>query len=378
VKVDYFAPLPPARTGVAAYAECLLEALRRRVDVTVGGRGGLALYQIGNNRLHWEIYQQALERQGVVLLHDAVLHHLLLGQLVEEEYVEEFVYNYGEWYRETAGRYWRERGGSAADARYFARPMLRRLCAGARLVVVHNAAAERAVREHAPEVKVLCLPHLFAAPRDHFYREIDLYREEVLGVPRGELLVGVLGHLRESKRVASVWEAVRALRRRGVAVRLLLQGECVGEDLARQVERMSAEGWVVRRGYLEEDEWWMQAHAVDVGVNLRWPTAGESSGITTRLMGIGRPVVVTRGLETAELPEVAVVKVDAGVAEREQLEWYLAWMAENVEARRAVGRHAAIHVAQFHRVEVVAERLAAAMEDLKRVAFSNRTMSLKE
>ena len=30
------------------------------------------------------------------------LHHLLLGKLSKEEYVEEFVFNYGEWLRDFA------------------------------------------------------------------------------------------------------------------------------------------------------------------------------------------------------------------------------------------------------------------------------------
>ena len=33
------------------------------------------------------------------MLHDAVLNHFFLGQLTEAAYVDEFVYNYGEWNR---------------------------------------------------------------------------------------------------------------------------------------------------------------------------------------------------------------------------------------------------------------------------------------
>ena len=41
---------------------------------------------------------------GVVVLHDAVLHHFFLGQLSEPDYVDEFVYNYGEWNRGPGAR----------------------------------------------------------------------------------------------------------------------------------------------------------------------------------------------------------------------------------------------------------------------------------
>jgi len=345
MSLGYYAPLPPASTGVAQYAEALL----RHLPAGLSGN----LYQVGNNGLHWEIYQRALREPGAVLLHDACLHHLLLGQLSQREYVEEFVYNYGEWFRQTAERFWAARGCSAADTRYFERPMLRRLAESARLVIVHNAAAKAQVRAHAPSARVEIVPHLFEPPRDHFYREIDEYREQVLGVPGDICLFAVLGYLRESKRLDTVLTVFDDLKRKGLPARLLVQGSFAGSELERavapRIEQM--------RGYLDEAEWWMQAHAIDVGVNLRWPLAGESSGIATRLMGIGKPVIMTRSGETEDIPDAAAIKIDSGLPEREQLAHYVTWLTLNVEARRAVGRHAAIHTGQFHRVEVVAKRI---------------------
>jgi hypothetical protein len=101
------------------------------------------LYHLGNNALHADIYQRALDRPGVIVLHDAVLHHFLLGQLDEALYADEFVYNYGEWHRPLARELWRGRAASGADARYFAFPMLRRVVESARATVVHNAEAAR-------------------------------------------------------------------------------------------------------------------------------------------------------------------------------------------------------------------------------------------
>jgi hypothetical protein len=75
-------------------------------------------------------------------------------------------------------------------------------------------------------------------------------------------------------------------------------------------------------------------------------------------MGIGKPVILTRSAETGEIPEVAAVQVDPGLAEQEQLQIYMAWLALNLDARRAVGRHAAIHTAQWHGAAEVARALA--------------------
>ena len=96
--VGFHAPLPPARTGVADYAAALLADLGGRGQVEIApARCDVALYHLGNNAQHAAIYRRALERPGVVVLHDAVLHHFLLGSLSRADYIEAFfsVVNWG-------------------------------------------------------------------------------------------------------------------------------------------------------------------------------------------------------------------------------------------------------------------------------------------
>src|SRR6185295_18852761 len=125
MKVGFFSPLPPAPTGVAEYAAALLPLLRSFGVVEIAPEEcDVALYHVGNNALHRDIYLRALRHPGVVVLHDAVLQHLLLGVLGANEYVEEFVYNYGEPCRDLGRQLWEQRARSGADVRYFARPML--------------------------------------------------------------------------------------------------------------------------------------------------------------------------------------------------------------------------------------------------------------
>ena len=82
MKVGFFSPLPPAPTGVSDYSAALLTALRKHGEVEVAASDAdVALYHVGNNLLHREIYDRALARPGVVVLHDAVLQHFFLGTL---------------------------------------------------------------------------------------------------------------------------------------------------------------------------------------------------------------------------------------------------------------------------------------------------------
>ncbi len=360
MKLALVSPMPPAASGVADYAAGLVEVLRRRVtvDVVDGVTAAYdnAIYQIGNNPLHWTAYRAAIEQPGVAVMHDAVLHHLLLGSLDEGGYVKEFVYNYGEWQRGLARLLWQGRSRSASDARYFEYPMLRRVVEASRAVVVHNPGARRMVEQAVVGARVVEIPHYFVPPR--LPREARETRDR-LGIKPHEVLIAAFGYLRESKRIASILKAVQGLRR----ARFLLVGRFVSEELERALEPRLESAGVIRRGYVPEDEFWRLAEAVDICVNLRWPTAGETSGIAIKMMGIGKPVLVTNSDEMAGLPESAVVRVDPGEAEIEMLAHYLRLLVDSEGMRRDIGRRAAAHIAKHHTLERAA---AAYLEAVSR------------
>jgi glycosyltransferase involved in cell wall biosynthesis len=353
VTVGFYSPLPPARTGVADYAEALLAGLRKLGSVEVEpARCDVALYHAGNNGLHREIYARALDRPGVVVLHDAVLHHFLLGQLDETSYVSEFVYNYGEWARGLARDLWRGRAASGADHRYFDYPMLRRLAERSRAIVVHNPAAARIVREHAPSARIVEIPHLFAPSALPSEADAIRYRQG-LGIPPDRFLFGVFGYLRESKRLMSVLDAFAAV---GPPASLLVAGEFVSRDLERAAAPLLDAPDIVRLPHLSEGEFWLAASAVDACINLRYPAAGETSGIAIRLMGIGKPVMVTESEECSGFPEDACIRVASGPLERESLRQHMLLLTSMAEAARAIGQRGAAHIGGRHRVNEISRQ----------------------
>jgi glycosyltransferase involved in cell wall biosynthesis len=357
VTVGFYSPMPPARTGVADYAAALVAELRRHGRVKLAPEhSDVALYHLGNNALHAEIYRRAIERPGVVTLHDAVLHHFLLGQLDEPSYIEEFVHNYGEWNRGLARELWRGRATSATDNRYFSYPMLRRIAERARAVVVHNPAAARSVKEHSPGARVAEIPHLFQAPALPGEEEVARCRQR-LGVDPGTFLFGVFGYLRESKRLPAVLAAFADLHRENPRTALLIAGQFVSTDLERAVEPLMRGAGVVRLPYLEEREFWLAAAAVDACINLRFPAAGETSGIAIRLMGIGKPVMLTDAVEWARFPEDACLRIAPGVAERESLRQHMILLTSMSEVAHAIGQRGARHVREHHRVELIGKQV---------------------
>jgi glycosyltransferase involved in cell wall biosynthesis len=292
----------------------------------------------------------------VVVLHDTVLHHFLLGRLDRETYITEFVHNYGEWNRGLAQELWRGRASSATDRRYFDYPVLRRIVERSRAVVVHNPAAARVVGVHAPHARVVEIPHLFVAPRG-VPGIADAFRwRQCRGVDPASFVFGVFGYLRESKRLVTVMEAFSEVHRAYPRTTLLVAGQFVSSDLERAIEPMLSSAGVVRRPHLDENEWWLAAGAVDACINLRYPAAGETSGIAIRMMGMGKPVMLTDSLECSRFPEDACIRIASGVAERESLRDHMMLLAGMPEVAAAIGERAAAHILAHHRVEEVAAR----------------------
>ncbi len=354
--VGFYSPLPPARTGIADYSAHLLAALRDAGggEIRENRPGDLNLYHLGNNQLHAGIYREALRRPGVIVLHDAVLHHFALGHLTRDEYLAEFVHNYGEWSMDLATDLWARRATSASDPRYFEYPLLRRICESAKAVIVHNPAAVRVVRRHAPDARVIEIPHLLFATPDPPQAEVLEVRAG-LGVRPLEPLVGLFGHLRESKRVRTVVEACR-----DAGIRLLIAGSCPN-DLAKALEPYLAEPHVIRRDHTDESEFQRLTHAVDICANLRYPSAGETSGISIRLMGAGKAVLVTDSEENSRYPETACVRIEPGLAERDHLTAVLEWLKRFPSHAQAIGTRAADHIRREHAPSRVADAYWSAL-----------------
>lgn len=363
--VGFHSPLPPAPTGVAGYSARLIQALREFGEIRVGAQtADVHLYHLGNNPLHGEIYERALGSPGVAVLHDAVLHHFLLGRLNREAYIEEFVYNYGEWFRQLAAELWRGRSASAIRNEYFRYPMLRRIAERSRLLVVHNQAAAKMVLEHAPGSRVEVIPHLWAEePQVSAARQLRL--KQRLGLSARAFVFGVYGYLRETKGLTTILRAFHRARRQVPELALLIAGEFASEDLKRSIAPALRSPGIIRMGYSPPTEFSNLIATADACINLRRPPAGETSGIALRAMGLGKPVLLTESLETADFPVGCCFKIAPGLAEEDELVHYMVLLASSPGLCEAVGRKAATLVRQRHNARAAAQTYWRALCDFR-------------
>jgi glycosyltransferase involved in cell wall biosynthesis len=382
-------PLPPSPTGIADYSLVLLRHLRPHFerllavvdrdaqptlaphdvdgvyqvpDTTWWSRGpAVPLYQMGNHAAYHGFVFGLLRRfPGITVLHDGNLlpffHAITLDAGSRVDYVREVGFN------ETRGEgrhlAWQLlRGAESLDPHRFT--MLARVVRASLGIVVHNATMRDRVLEVDPQAHVTIIPHLDVAP----LAESTLTRAQcraLLGYDQDEFVIGSLGFIAPTKRIEAVLEAVSELISRYPHVRLACVGEAVADyDVQAAVRRLGLEGHVRFTGYVTGEELDAYTRAVDVGVNLRYPTWGESSGTLIRLMSAGKPVLVTDAGSFAELPGGSVVKIPAGPSEGEMLVRHLSRLIADDELRSTIGHAARAYIEAHCSPAVVARRYAS-------------------
>lgn len=372
-------PLPPVRSGVSDYAAELLPELAKRARVRVlrpprweapadwpaelelvhrdtqADPDELEILHLGNNPHHLWLLPRLRSGGAVVVLHDAVLHHLLVefARTVAAEGVLD---------RELASSH-----GSAGKALVAARhvgyhgrldpfffPARRTFLRHASAVVVHSHWAAQKIAEELPETPVLTVPLAAADPAP-----VDR------GAARASLQIGAdervlmhLGFLTPEKGMEAILTGFAAAVRAGVSTRLVIAGEGSGADtfLAAAAgcgvgDRVTVTGWI------EPVLFPGIPAAADLGVVYRAPSAGETSAAALRFLACGVPVAVGGRRQFLELPEEAAPRLTPGPAAAADLARLLGEIGKPGWARRKDAARAVY--GGSHRPEQVAERMVA-------------------
>jgi glycosyltransferase involved in cell wall biosynthesis len=360
MKVAYYSPLPPSRSGVADYSALLLPALERRLAVEVARpgrfrrspRADVALYHVGNDpEAHGWIVEALRRRPGVVVLHELVLHHLVAGITLARGDAAGYLAAV-ERDRGLAGRLLAygvldNRIPPLWETRPETFPLTGEVLRLATGLIVHSRYVEEGVRAAGWEGPIWRIPHPAWPPPDALPAALE-----------GSPLVGCFGHQNESKRVPQLFAAFELLRERRPDARLLFVG-----GATPRVAAIAAPEGVTREEYVPESRLWSLMAACDAVVSLRSPTMGETSGSVVRALSLGKPLVVSDVGWFAELPDGVAVKVAPDEREVASLAAALERLASDEETRRSLGDAAAGLAATEHALDRVADLYTAALEE---------------
>jgi glycosyltransferase involved in cell wall biosynthesis len=383
MKLAYFSPLPPAHTGIADYSAELLPHLAALTDLILfhpepeqvaaairtqfpiqplthypahRWQFDLALYQMGNSTHHTTIYQMALRYPGAVVLHDVVLHHFVEAitrrQGDEAGYLQAIGYALGE----ENGSLWAYLEQKQRPTPYSLTPLNQMLVDRSLLVLVHSRYGQYQLQAQGSKtpVAVIAQPMEPVAASPHR-----------LNWPEDRVVFAALGQVTAAKQVVMALRAFARLRPQCPSARFLIVGEIVQAevDVAQVIEELQLQEVVQITGFvpdLAEFTGWIAA--ADIIINLRYPTAGETSATALRGMAQGKPVIVFDHGWYSELPDAAALKLPS--LDEEALYQAMLTLAQSAAQRQQMGYAAAHHIQTYHQPATVAAAIQHHLTDL--------------
>lgn len=361
MRIAFFSPLPPTRSGIADYSAALLEPLAKlaRVDAFFEkpapydpGLYDIAVYQLGNNPHHAFAYEAALELPGVAVMHEANLHHLIAHLTIVrgdwDAYLREIEFDAGREAQQYASEFVR----TIKRPPNYDIPMLKRVLSRSRAAIVHSAAVESDLRANGFTCPVAKIPHgAWLIDGDRL-----AYRTR-LGLTEATPLIGIFGFLKPYKRIAESLRAFRRLIRVIPDARMILVGEVHPElPLEGMIRSMGLSAQVRHIGFAPIEEFTGYMSACDVVLNLRYPTVGESSGTLLRALGLGKAVVVSDIGSFREYPDEICLKAPVDASEEDHIFEYLNLLVSRPDVAQGLGARARSWVERECNWESVARR----------------------
>jgi len=377
-RVQFVTPLPPLPTGIGQYSRDLLHALGgawpldivpeagSRADLVADSmlvrpfrRGVPSIFQIGNSGFHRVAYRHALHEAGVLVLHDVLLHHGRAGELIRAgggaAYPRAMRRRYGAVGVRAvtdilAGRPVDDIGAFPLSEDYIERALV---------TIVHSEYARGLVHRVVPDANVVVVPMGIPLPA-----LVDqTVARTAVGLPESAFIVASITHVNPYKRLPIVLRAMRRLIAHEPDAVLVVAGSVSpGIDLKRQVALLNLDRNVRLLGYVSDDQARLVARAADVCINLRYPSAGETSASLLRLLGAGRPVLATGDPSMAEYPRDAVLPVPVDRFEDEMVADLLLLLARDRELRMDAGAAARSFIEQKHNLAVAIDGYRAVVQ----------------
>jgi glycosyltransferase involved in cell wall biosynthesis len=344
MRLAWFSPWPPQSSGIAGRSAALvtrLAAVGHAIDVFVDARAvpavpidraaspappepgrtrvlsahdfpwrhargqyDLAIYQLGNSTQHAYIWPYLFRWPGLTVLHDARVHHArghaLLSRHRVDDYRAELAFDQPDTAAAAA-----ELGVAGFDGPYYALwPMTRALVAASRLTAVHTRGGAAALATASPDARIEYVP-LGDGRDEPFTDDERRAARAALGFSDEAIVFGAFGGLTADKRIPQILRAFAATRQRMPRARLLLAGAAdPAVDIDGLAQTLGIRDALVTAGVLDDDAFDRAIAAVDVSLNLRWPTAVETSGPWVRAIAAARPTIVISLAHQAHVPSL--------------------------------------------------------------------------
>jgi glycosyltransferase involved in cell wall biosynthesis len=390
VKLAFFTPLNPQKTGISDYSEELLPFLAKGADIDIYIKDNitpttpeivdnfsifpypqfarchqqkpydLCLYQMGNNTICHQYMDAFIQTYpGIVTLHDYALHHFYAEMFADEhrydEYQQAMETYYGELGRQIAIRF---RQGIRNDYVYYQLPFYQRVVNPSLGTIVHSSYVKTKLLNYNPAYRVEMINMGILCPVLERYNVTEL--RENYQIEQERFVIASVGFIIEGKRIRELVHVFAQFVKDVPDALLLLVGkESPTFKVRKLLNQLQLTEHVRITGYVPYEEYFDYIALSDVCVNLRYPTVRATSANILKIMAFAKPVLVSDLCELLDIPGIACLKIPFDDTEEDRLLNAFHVLHTEQEYRETLGQQARAFVEQHHSMQQAAENYLA-------------------
>ncbi|MBM9513027.1 glycosyltransferase [Desulfogranum marinum] len=391
-QIVIFSPLPPSKTGIADYmVEIGLEiekliyviyVIANEAPVTsyIPSNGKVItiaeferneclhslplIYHLGNNIQHEYIFRSLVNRPGIVVMHDFSVHHLLVELTLangEHQLYEDLMeYNYGDLGVKIARR---RNEGYFNEILQFILPLNKSVVDSSKATIVHSNDSYYKIKDLVPSKPAIKIPFPFKIlPGLNLYESKDAAKRE-MEIENDTLIFASFGFATPPKQIEFICKSLSSLKNKFDKFEYWVVGEVAEAVPLKQILRKyNLEKEVKVFGYVGFEKMHHYMQACDVALSLRYPSAGETSAVLYRAMGLGTCCVVFDYSSYSDIRDDAVEKISLNTFDTNELEDKLLLLSGDRDRVRKIGNNAKWLIETEHKASISAEMFLSFVE----------------
>lgn len=377
-KLAVFTPLPPAHSGISDYSVELGSELSKYYQLTFvidnwapeptkinyecdvirlinwsnqNTKDYEILYNMGNNSLHEYIFHEALKRPGYVILHDYSIHHFFLEHaykypIMVPFYIREYNNELG---IETSINQFSRSILYPSELTKFIVSMNDSLIKAAKGIIVHSKHSYEKIQFKFRNKKLLYFPFPHKSLNKEYFLNSRSKAKKLLGINENTFVISSLGYVTPPKQIEFILNAIEKCQNQISDFKYLIVGEVnKAVPIKKIINKLRLNAIVDIIGYVEFKELHNYIEASDLVINLRYPTAGETSAALYRVMGMGRAAVVFDYDSFSELPDDTLSKIPLDTFNTNYLECEIIRMFSEKKIKESFEKNSKKYIQNYH------------------------------
>ena len=190
-------------------------------------------------------------------------------------------------------------------------------------------------------------------------KKSNINLREKLNIPQDFTVIGTFGNIGFYKRLNVCLKSFYHYHKKNPKSVFMIVGSYLQKnyknELHELVKELNISNSVIETGYV--DDLFPYIEISDIITQLRYPTAGETSIITLQILGMGKPVIVSKIGSFSELPDDSIIKIEPDVSEEVSIYNAFLKLTDDESFHQILSSNAKKYIEQEHDPEKIAKEI---------------------